>query len=101
MLTRVPPQLESCYVVRVRRADILEAAVDVDGSQLGETGVVFVDFSHRNLMADRPLMYALFRVVLRRLREGQDRVRKLSRLQPQNVLDWLLSLGPEGRPTHT
>jgi hypothetical protein len=101
LLSDVAPKLDSRYIVRIRPPDLVESGVHVDDSVLGTTGIVPVDFRHRDLVGIKEQLEKLIGVLLLRIEEGQDRVRRLGKPQLAQALKRFLSLGVTHRPTHT
>ena len=89
LLTDTHPKIEARHLVRIRPADLVEAGIRVDDSFIGTTGIVWVDFRHRDLVGTKGQFERLVDVILSRLREGEDRVRRLRRpaapLRPRRV----------------
>ncbi len=100
-LTKTKVKAEACFALRIRFSDIREAGVGVCDGHLGQTGVVCVDYSHRDLVSDQPKITLLAEIILRKIREGQDRVRKLSAYQVKLSLRKIMDLGLQERPSFT
>src|SRR5262249_39271483 len=80
------PKVETRYLVRILLSDAEEAGLRVADSALGETGVVWVDFRHRDLVGTKEEFQHLVDVLLRRLREGEDRIRRVGKTQYEHAL---------------
>src|SRR5690349_15548946 len=53
LLTDPHPNLDHRYLIRLRRLDLMEAGIRVDDSVIGTTGIVCIDFRHRDLVGTR------------------------------------------------
>lgn len=95
------PRIESRYILRIREADLVEAGLAWNDRAFGTTGIIWVDFRHRDLVGPRDGFVALVGVLLRRLAEGQDRVRRLGAHQLRQALTRFQGQSPFHRPTHT
>jgi hypothetical protein len=101
LLTDQQPKVEPRYLVRIRTADIHEAGLQEQDSVLGATGIVRIDFRHRDLVGTKDQFERLVEVILSRVREGQDRVRRLGVVQFRYALQQIIGLPATDRPTHT
>jgi hypothetical protein len=99
LLTDLSPKIEPRYVVRFRPVDLQDVGVD-DGI-LGTTGIVRIDFRHRDLVGTKEQLQSLVGMVLIRLKEGQDRIRRFGAPQLRYMLERFADLAAEERPTHT
>jgi hypothetical protein len=101
LLTDTRPKIEPRYIVRIRQPDLVATGVQAADSVLGTTGLVWVDFRHRDLVGGRDQLQALVGTILQRLEEGEDRVRRFGGPQLRWALSQFQALPTEERPTHT
>lgn len=94
-------KIETRHLVRILLSDAKEAGLLVEDSVLGNTGIGWVDFRHRDLVGTKEQFQALVQVVLRQLHAGEDRVRRVGKAQFESALQHLLCLPTTERPTHT
>jgi hypothetical protein len=101
LLTDLEPKIAPCYVVRIRKVDLLEAGVQEQDTVIGTTGIVYIDFRHRDLVGTKPQFEKLVEVILGYLRNGQDRIRRFGAPQLRTALEEFADLPPTERPTRT
>jgi len=100
-LTKRQQKLDTQCALRVRFSDIEEMSVPVSRHHLGETGVIRVDHWHCDLIGDKNTMTRLTSLIRERSLKGEDRIRRFTKYQLQLMIQWILDLGVEERPTHT
>ena len=101
LLADTHPRIEPCYLVRIRTTDLVEAGIGVEDSVIGTTGIVCVDFRHRDLVGTKEQFERLVDVILTRLREGEDRVRRIGQVQVRYALHAFARCTVKERPTCT
>ena len=101
LLTDNKPKVEAGYLVRIRATDIEEVGLQQRDTAIGKTGIVRIDFHHRDLAGTKDQFERLVDLILRRLQEGQDRVRKLGGPQLRYALQHFAGLPAIERPTRT
>jgi hypothetical protein len=101
MLTYAKLELRNGYLVRVRSEDLDRAETLASDAALGETGVIAVDFSHRDFIGNRKQFTKLMGEVITGLHERQDRIRKFKKAQLECALKNILAQGTRDRPTLT
>jgi hypothetical protein len=101
LLTDPAMKVDTRHALRIRYADLRETGIQIDRRHLGQTGVVAVDHSHCDLLGDNQTMRRLTALIVRRVREGQDRIRRLNRYLLQLMIDRIFRLGEAERPSHT
>jgi hypothetical protein len=99
ILTDTHPKIDPRYLVRIRAADLGKAGIRVDDSVIGTTGIVCVDFRYRDLVGTIEQFERLVDLILTRLREGEDRLRRFGGPQFRNALEGFASLTSKERPT--
>jgi hypothetical protein len=75
-------------ILRIRREDLEEAGVLLDGTFLGTTGVPWADCRHRDLIGDPASLTELTRIIAddRVVEAGQDRLRRVNRFMSRRAL---------------
>jgi hypothetical protein len=101
LLTDTSPKIEPRHLVRIRAADLVEAGIRVEDLVLGTTGIPCVDFRHRDLVGTKEQFERLVQVILTRLREGEDRVRRFGSPQLRYALEGFAGRTATERPTYT
>jgi hypothetical protein len=101
LLTEDDPKIETRYLVRILLAYPKEAGLRVEDSAIGGTGIGWVDFRHRDLVGTKDHFQKLVTTILGRLREGEDRIRRIGRPQYEHALQHFSELPATERPTHT
>jgi hypothetical protein len=101
LLTDTHPKIEARHLVRIRVADLVEAGIRVEDSGIGTSEIVCVDFRHRDLVGNKEQFERLVDVILTRLREGEDRVRRFGGPQLRYALEGFARRTAKERPTHT
>jgi hypothetical protein len=94
-------KLDSQYALRIRFPDVEELGIPVSRQHLGDTGLVNVDFAHRDLIGDKERIKRLTSLIRERALWGEDRIRRFNKFQLQVMLGRILEMGIEERPTHT
>jgi hypothetical protein len=92
LLTNSSPKLGPRYLIRIYLSDVVEAGLGVEDGTIGETGVGWVDFRHRDLVGTKAQFQALVDIILERLRQGHDRIRRIGQVQFDFALRQLRSL---------
>jgi hypothetical protein len=100
-LTNPSQKLDSQYALRIRFMDAEEMGITVSRQHLGETGIVKVDFAHRDLVGDKDRIERLTSLIREKALWGEDRIRRFNRFQLQVMIGRILDLGIEERPAHT
>jgi hypothetical protein len=100
-LTYPSQKVDSQYALRIRFPDVEEIGISVSRQHLGETGVVKVDFAHRDLVGDKDSIKRLTSLIRERAHWGEDRIRRFNKSQLQVMLGRILDMEIEDRPTHT
>jgi hypothetical protein len=95
------PKIETRYLVRILLSDANAAGLRVEDSTIGGTGVGWVDYRHRDLVGTKEEFLGLVAVILGRLREGEDRIRRIGKPQYEHALQHFAGLPATERPTHT
>src|SRR5215813_5587508 len=85
------PAMETRYLIRILAPDVTEAGLRVDDFSIGKTGVPWVDFRHRDLVGAKDQFRQLVEVILRRVCEGEDRVRRIGATQDEFSLGEFLT----------
>lgn len=101
LLAEDDPKLETRYLVRIHLADVDEVGLRAEDSALGVTGVGWVDFRHRDLVGTKDQFQGLVTVILERLRQGQDRIRRIGKPQYEHALQHFAQLPATERPSYT
>jgi hypothetical protein len=101
LLTDTHPRIEARHLVRIRAADLAAAGIGVEDSVIGTTGIVRVDFHHRDLVGTKEQFERPVQVILARLREGEDRIRRIGQVQLRYALEGFAGRTAKERPTHT
>jgi len=101
LLTDPALKLDARYALRIRSTDLSEIGIPISRRYLGQTGVVAVDHRHCDLIGDSETMHRLTSLILRRVREGQDRIRRFNKDLLKLLIGRILDLPVEERPTHT
>jgi hypothetical protein len=101
LLTGNDPKMVTRYLIRIRPEDAQEAGLLEDDYSLGETGVPWVDFRHRNLVGTKDQYQQLVEVILHWVQEGEDRVRRIGAAQDRFCFNWFLTLPTTEVPTCT
>lgn len=93
--------LDTQCALRIRISDLTEIGISVDRRHLGQTGVVKVDHSHCDLFGDKNTMTRLISWIRERSLKGEDRVRRFNKYQLRIMIERILDMGHEERPTRT
>ncbi len=95
------PAMETRYLIHILVPDTAQAGLHVDDSSIGKTGVSWVDFRHRDLVGTEDQFRQVVEVILRRLREGEDRVRRIGPAQDAFSFHEFLARPKNEIPTST
>ncbi|MBY0522905.1 MAG: hypothetical protein K2R98_05885 [Gemmataceae bacterium] len=101
LLTEPEPKIELRYLVRILESDVTEAGLWVEDSLLGETGIPWVDFRHRDIVGPKEHFERLAKIILERLRAGRDRIRRIGRAQFEAAYQHFAALPATARLTRT
>ncbi len=96
------PKVDACSVLRIQVDELQQFGIGLDRSQLGSTGVIWIDHRHRNLLADRDGILQLVRYLSVECvrNRGQDRLRRLYKLVVSKALVRFLELRAVQCPAH-
>jgi hypothetical protein len=100
-LTNASQKLDPQYALRIRFTDVEVIGIAVSRHHLGETGVVKVDYAHRDPVGDKERIKHLTSLLRERILWGEDRIRRFSKVQLQGMLGRIVDLGIEERPAQS
>jgi hypothetical protein len=95
------PTMETRYLIRVLVSDAEEVGLRVDDGSIGKTGVPWIDFRHRDLVGTRDQFRQLVEGILGRIREGENRVRRIGAVQDEFSFNEFLARPTSEIPTCT
>src|SRR5579864_167200 len=94
-LANVSPTTDTLHILRIDEVDIEPSGVTVSDDSLGETGIVSVDFAHKELLGTRTNFEMLTKRIFDGFLLGEDRVRRISRSQIRRQMISFTQMGRE------
>jgi hypothetical protein len=94
-LTNLAKRIEVGYLGRIEWGDLAAVGIPASDARPGNTGVVAVDFRHREIPGEREPIFKLLRHIWGRVRRGEDRFRWVGKQMQRAAMERFLEAGPQ------